>query len=373
MLKRLYIDNFRCFVNFEYKPERKQLLLGANGSGKSTVLDAIQAVKAFVGTGGGVFDSSERRLFQSSKTRWLDLPTQVFEIEAEIEGSLYVYRLENKVGGLGLSAVVAAESLRVNGVPLVEVVDGTATLYTEAGIPSGTRLGIGNGASSLPILRTNRKEIHAFVDWLIKRLFCVRINPHVMNALGQFDDLIHPLPDISDIAPWYFQIAGTDVEGVIRLNESLKNTLNGFSLLQFEGQQGGTAVLRGKFSTPTKEMSLALDELSEGQRCLIALYMVLHFLIAKGHTVFIDEPDNFISLREIQPWLLAAEDAVQESKGQLILISHHPEILNQWAHEYGVLLAREQNGQVAPVKKYKTDYDGAVQPSEVIARGWENE
>ena len=29
MLKRIYIDNFRCFVNFEYKPERKQLLLGA--------------------------------------------------------------------------------------------------------------------------------------------------------------------------------------------------------------------------------------------------------------------------------------------------------------------------------------------------------
>src|ERR1039458_8192286 len=24
MLKRIYIDNFRCFVNFEYKPERKQ-------------------------------------------------------------------------------------------------------------------------------------------------------------------------------------------------------------------------------------------------------------------------------------------------------------------------------------------------------------
>jgi AAA15 family ATPase/GTPase len=33
MLKRLYIDNFRSFVNFEYKPGSKQLLLGANGSG----------------------------------------------------------------------------------------------------------------------------------------------------------------------------------------------------------------------------------------------------------------------------------------------------------------------------------------------------
>lgn len=53
MLKRLYIDNFRCFVNFEYKPERKQLLLGANGSGKSSLLDAVRAVQAFVCGDGG--------------------------------------------------------------------------------------------------------------------------------------------------------------------------------------------------------------------------------------------------------------------------------------------------------------------------------
>ena len=52
MLKRIYIDNFRCFVNFEYKPERKQLLLGANGSGKSSLLDAIRAVQGFVWKAG---------------------------------------------------------------------------------------------------------------------------------------------------------------------------------------------------------------------------------------------------------------------------------------------------------------------------------
>jgi predicted ATPase len=36
MLTRLYIDNFRCFVKFEYRPARTQLILGANGSGKSS-------------------------------------------------------------------------------------------------------------------------------------------------------------------------------------------------------------------------------------------------------------------------------------------------------------------------------------------------
>jgi ATPase subunit of ABC transporter with duplicated ATPase domains len=105
---------------------------------------------------------------------------------------------------------------------------------------------------------------------------------------------------------------------------------------------------------------------------LLGLYMVLHFVIAKGQTVILDEPDNFISLREIQPWLLAAEEAVENSKGQLILISHHPEILNQWSQEYGLRFYREENGHVR-TEKFKTDPEGLLQPSELIARGWENE
>jgi ATPase subunit of ABC transporter with duplicated ATPase domains len=105
---------------------------------------------------------------------------------------------------------------------------------------------------------------------------------------------------------------------------------------------------------------------------LIGLYMVLHFAVAKGQTVILDEPDNFISLREIQPWLLAAEQALEDNKGQLILISHHPEILNQWAREYGLRFFREENGHVR-TEKFKDDPDGFLRPSELIARGWENE
>jgi len=105
---------------------------------------------------------------------------------------------------------------------------------------------------------------------------------------------------------------------------------------------------------------------------LIGLYMVLHFVIAKGQTVILDEPDNFVSLREIQPWLLAAEDAVEESKGQLILISHHPEIMNYWAREYGLLFSREENGHVR-TKAYREVADTGLDPAETIARGWEDE
>lgn len=48
MLKRIYIDNFRCLVNFELQLGRQQLIMGLNGSGKSTLLDALRAIKGLV-------------------------------------------------------------------------------------------------------------------------------------------------------------------------------------------------------------------------------------------------------------------------------------------------------------------------------------
>ncbi|MFP4381463.1 MAG: AAA family ATPase, partial [Candidatus Sumerlaeia bacterium] len=41
MLKRLYIDNYKCFENFEVEFSNINLLLGANASGKSTVLEVL--------------------------------------------------------------------------------------------------------------------------------------------------------------------------------------------------------------------------------------------------------------------------------------------------------------------------------------------
>jgi ATPase subunit of ABC transporter with duplicated ATPase domains len=153
----------------------------------------------------------------------------------------------------------------------------------------------------------------------------------------------------------------------------MKVALDGFQTLRFSSEEDGVMKLRADFMTSTKKrVNYSLSELSDGQRCLLALYMVLHFLIAKGHSVFIDEPDNFISLREIQPWLLAATEAVEDHQGQLILISHHPEILNQWAQEHGLRFFREDNGHVR-TEKFKTDPGGMLLPSELVARGQEDE
>jgi predicted ATPase len=365
MLKRLYIDNFRCFVNFEYKPERKQLLLGANGSGKSSLLDAILFVKWFI-------EGGENRFTQSTRTRWQDRPFQVFEIEALLDEKTFVYRLEIRYAPESKLPSIGVERLTVSGTPVFEFVNGKIHFFPNESTQA-TVLPWESKQSALLLAQFSNLHVGRFVAW-IKTLHCIQIDPYPgeMDETADGEDEL-PEYDLSNLAPWYRHLLQVEPENNARFLSALKDTLSGFQSLRFSSVDDGVRRLRAHFEAPQKEGAIySIAELSEGQRMLIGLYMVLHFVIAKGQTVILDEPDNFVSLREIQPWLLAAEDAVEESKGQFILISHHPEIMNYWAREYGLLFSREENGHVR-TKAYREVADTGLDPAETIARGWEDE
>jgi predicted ATPase len=66
MLTRFCAHNFRCLVNFELKLGRVSLLLGKNGTGKTSVFDALYRVQQFVSGDGKVL-----ALFPGADlTRW---------------------------------------------------------------------------------------------------------------------------------------------------------------------------------------------------------------------------------------------------------------------------------------------------------------
>ena len=45
MIRRIYVDNYKCLVNFELSFDRLTLLIGPNGVGKSAVLDVIFSLR----------------------------------------------------------------------------------------------------------------------------------------------------------------------------------------------------------------------------------------------------------------------------------------------------------------------------------------
>jgi predicted ATPase len=365
MLTRLYIDNFLCFVNFEYRPERKQLLLGANGSGKSSVLTAIRYLKWFV-------SGEENRFTQSTRTRWQDLHLQVLEVEALLDGQKYEYRVEIGFSPETREPSVHLERLKASGAPVFELANGEIHFFPNNSSQS-TTVPLETSKSGLYLSQLSNSRVRRFVEW-IESIHCFDIDayPEAMDETADKEDR-DPDDELENLAEWYRHLVQTEPDENVKFLASMREALTGFQALRFTSGEDGRRNLRADFMAPGKKMAnYAISELSQGQRCLLALYMILHFLIAKGHTVFIDEPDNFISLREIQPWLLAAEEAVEDYQGQLILISHHPEILNQWASSHGLLFFREENGHVR-TKKFKADPKGDLQPAELVARGWEKD
>jgi predicted ATPase len=226
--------------------------------------------------------------------------------------------------------------------------------------------------SALHLSRLSNPHVHRFMEWL-NSVNCLRIDAYP-GEMSETADSGESNPDyeLENLASWYrYLLEAYPAENVSFLN-SMRRALDGFQELRFYSSGGGVEQLRALFAVPaTKSVNYSLSELSDGQRYLLALYMILHFLLTKGRTVFIDEPDNFIALREIQPWLKAAEEAIEDHGGQLILISHHPEILNQWASSHGLRFFRENSGHVR-TEKFRTDPNGDLKPSDLIARGWED-
>jgi predicted ATPase len=363
MLTRVYIDNFRCFVNFEYRPASKQLLLGANGGGKTSLLAAIRYLKQLI-------QGNENPFTQSTRTRWQDRPLQVLEIEALLDNDKYEYRVEIRFAPETNQLSVNLERLRVSGATVFELASGGIRFFPDNG--NEVTVPLETTKSALHLSQLSNAHVHRFVEW-IKSMRCFRIDqyPQTMDESADREES-EPDDELENLAGWYPHLVLAYPAENVRFLALAQEALHGFQGLRLSPDVDGTKRLRAHFSGPNKRtVSYAISELSDGQRCLLVLYMVLHFEIVKGHTVFIDEPDNFVALREIQPWLLAAEEAVEDHDGQLILISHHPEILNQWAQTHGLRFFREDNGHVR-TEAFRGDANGNLLPAELIARGFDN-
>ena len=113
---------------------------------------------------------------------------------------------------------------------------------------------------------------------------------------------------------------------------------------------------------------MRFDQLSDGEKMLVALYIV-HAVLTTAKdslTVMIDEPDNFISIQELQPWMLEMSEIVDNSR-QLILISHNADILESSMSQIQ-LFYRDNHNSPARIKPLETPEGITIR--EALARGW---
>lgn len=374
MLTRMYVDNYKCFVNFECNFASKQLILGANGTGKTTILDVLATLRDFCIRGEAIAD----RFGGRSRTRWQNpaVPEQTFELDVTGNNGIYTLRLVVDSWGVPERPRVITESVSYSGKPIFRFERGEVFLYNDQH-EEKVKYPFDWHRSALATIaeRRDNRKLCWFKNWLGELLY-VSPDPRKISGVAS-RELKYPDQYLENFADWFRHLRQeTDDHAYIK---DLTEVIEGFSAMRLEdaGEHRREIKIRlapfggDRNGKPITEY--LLSELSDGQRVLIALYAILHFSVKPGATLCFDEPDNFIALGEIQAWLTKilerAEDV--EPECQVLIVSHHPELLNRMAFQNGLLLDRP-DGRHARCRRFGDTLQTGLTAAELMARGWDN-
>ncbi len=366
MLKRIYADNFRALVNFEFQPKQLSLLLGENGSGKTSVFDVLGKLRDAIVLGAPV-----AALFSHTRTRWDSRELQRFELSIEVGGETFTYALDvQHPPEATAKPFVKSEAISLEGTPLFRFTGGDVHLYLDdqeapSVFPYSSDRSYLVNIDSLNVRRMGRL---AKFKRAIEGLWILQPNPFASewftkegasflarngeNFASYFNDLNSERPAVRD-----------------EFEHLLREVLPGFKRFSLP-RRGDQKLLIGAFEVSGKEANMTLGELSEGQRVLVMLYAAVLGLATEGATVCFDEPDNFVSLGEIQPWLQLLRDTVEERGSQAMVISHHPEVMDYLALDSVWFFERPTSA--VRVTRHKPDLSpGQVVPRlpEIVVRG----
>ncbi len=395
MLKRLYVDNFRCLVDFELNFDSINLFLGDNGAGKSTVFDVLGKLQEFITDENANLDL----LFRLSDcTRWQDKEYQKFELEIMGNNGIYKYKLDiqkikvveidfdTMINDPLIDYIIESEHLWFNKELLLSVSQKSVETYSDSGTKNHSSR-YHYSQSILPLLKPDydNKKIIWFRE-RIKRVAILKITP---NAILRHSSQKNTFLDktMENFVSWYRYIFADNQDKLNQLTESLQDILDGFVSFKLESISEKAVILKLIFKTEESEQNIeySFEELSDGQKVLVVLYSLFYGLESQDYTLCIDEPENFLALPEIQPWLFQLYDLCSEGKLQALLISHHPELIDYLlASPVGYWFKRESNSsvQVTPIdnnflqpviNNIQKDNKSGLKMSELIARGWLDE
>lgn len=370
MITRVFIDNYRCFTNFEVRPDRVNLLIGNNGAGKSTFVEVLHNVVGLVVLGEAVEDAFP----WNTRTRWDSRTTQRIELDIDGNRGKYQYLLELSHDPKRETVTLQRELVRYDSKTVFLYENGTVQLHKNDG-SFGTKFPFRGSRSFLPQLepRPENTLLTWFLDFL-REVWLVKLDPTDMDPESRLESESLD-PDGSNFASWYRHLSQERPEDLPKLFERLGETLAGFRTLKTVrtgkgGQKRELVAVFGYGDTESK-YDVDFDDLSDGERATIVLYCILADAEVDAEermrTLLLDEPENYVGLQLIQPWLVDLADAMRND-GQLFLISHNPQVIDYLAADQSLLFERPGGGPTR-VRSNPFDRNEGLRASELVARG----
>ncbi len=346
MIKRCYVHNFRCLENFELPiaPLTSALLLGRNGSGKSTVSRAIEVLQR-VGRGTNRVGTLVQ-LKDFSRGR-ADSPMR-FELEVELGGHAYGYVLAFEFPAGFKEPRVMEEQLRCDGVPQYSRDRSQVTLGPDKG---QARFLLDWHQVALPIVqeRDDTDPIAVFKRWLSRMLI---LAPEPGRMTGESTGAsMEPDRSLTTFGEWFTGLVAHSPEAYSSIVEHLRGPMPDLKSITNPSTGKDSRSLSVLFESEGASLPLAFTDLSDGEKCLFAGALVLASTRALGPLFcFWDEPESHLSIPEVRQFVMALRRGFGAT-GQFVMTSHHPEAIRAFSPENTFLLSRRTHLEPTQIRR----------------------
>lgn len=336
MIQRIYINNYRCFENFDLdlKNRTSVLIVGKNGVGKSSLGNALGVLQRLGRGSNRVGELVKREDYFQART---EIPIRL-ELAVEINQQLFEYSLALELPDNFKESRVKNESLTLNGSSVFSRDQAQVDMpKNKGGFMVDWHL------VGLPIIqvREQNNPIEQFKTWLSKITILSPI-PSLMTGDSD-EDSLSPLKDASNFAAWFSGLIGQYPASYALVENYLKEVLPDFQ--DFENKPVGelSKKLMVRFSQGKGSLPLDFKNLSDGEKCFFLCAVLLGANKFSGPLFCLwDEPDNYLSLSEVGHLVMALRKSF-EASGQLLVTSHNPEAIRKFSDETTLVLDRHSH------------------------------
>lgn len=340
MIRRVYIHNFRCLENFELPISGKpsSLLIGSNGSGKSTVGCALQVLQSIARGTNRVGQLVRPNDFARGRS---DVPIR-FEIEVLVNGEVYNYNLALELPQGFKELRVLEERLAHDGKDIFDR-ERAQVILARNSAGREAKFQVDWHLVALPLIQEQSEAdpLHIFKSWLA-RMLILAPTPSAITGDSEGDTLM-PNLNVTNFGEWFSGLLAHSPAAYSHIDGFIRQVMVDFKDIKNPIMGKDSRSLMVQFQHDQATLSLSFRELSDGEKCFFICALVLASNLAYGPVFcFWDEPDNFLSLSEVGHLVMDLRRTFN-SGGQLLVTSHNPEAIRQFSDENILLLHRHSH------------------------------
>jgi len=339
MIERIYIDNFRCFENFEldFADRKSALIIGKNGSGKSALRKAFgifQAISRGPNHAAEWVDASD---FARHRT---DVPMH-FEVAIVLREKKYQYKILFEHSADTNETQILEERLFVDGNPLI------MRHRHQVTVPGGATFYLKQNVGALPIIneRPGEDSVQQLKSFLASMIILAPA-PKGMTGFTEEESFVIQ-EDGSNSAAWLNAMLVRYPARYTEIVEYLQFVLPDFAALEFvqRGERGKQLFVTFQQVIDGAKRAIKLDfkKLSDGEKCYFLSALILAFNREESPVFcFWDEPDHHLALPEIGHFITALRRMTNQN-GQFIATTHNAEVIHRFSDENTIVLTRESH------------------------------